>query len=99
MPTVSVAIQCSLVELPELTILPTLETSMFEFLKIEKNNDDFLQSSFSENVNLQTNLESENFKQLDVPKIHHDPNVFVLGLSPIKTTLPENVTLADNEDI
>ncbi|XP_040185818.1 uncharacterized protein LOC120918344 [Rana temporaria] len=46
--TISVAIQCSLVELPELTLLPTSQCSNFDVLELQPSDDEILQSSFSE---------------------------------------------------
>lgn len=95
--SVSVAIQCSLVELPELSVIPRLQTSMFDFLNIEKSQEDILHSSFAENLTTKANIELDHFKQCEVPTIHHDPNLDLLGLSPIRSTLPEPVPFDDNE--
>ncbi|XP_077346128.1 uncharacterized protein LOC143989729 [Lithobates pipiens] len=94
-PIVSIAIQCSLVKLPPLTLMPTLRRSMLEFVTLEKTHKDVPQSPFSGTFTLETNRELEHVeKGHDAPAIHCDPNVFILGLSPIKSTSQESKTSA-----
>ncbi|XP_040177724.1 uncharacterized protein LOC120909984 [Rana temporaria] len=96
--TVSVGSQCSLVELPELTPLPTSQSPMFEVSDIEESDEDILQSPFSDNFTSQAISAVENFKKIDVPAVHHHPNVLVLGSSPIKSTVQETPMLHEIEN-
>lgn len=95
-PTFSIGTQCSLVELPPLTLLPVKETCFLKIENLAPSSENILQSSFSKNM-LPEHTSDPPAIQENKYRVHHDPNIYIVGLPPNQRLKQEHVSANDEE--